>query len=90
MSDIIWPDGYLSGLTDNQVSNEITVPGLSAAAVWATLVDTSRWAACYDNATEIRFHNGSGPSLFEGARFRFTTFGFAVEAEVVEFVPPVA
>ena len=28
--------------------------------------------------------------LTDGARFRFTTFGFQVEAEVNEFVPPLA
>ncbi|PRX20100.1 hypothetical protein B0G75_13518 [Paraburkholderia sp. BL18I3N2] len=41
----------------------------------------------YSNATDIRFHDGSGPHLSAGARFRFTTFGFPVEAEVIEYVP---
>ena len=88
MSDIIWPQAYLPGTTDNYVSNEITVAGLSAAEVWQQLNDTRAWPTYYNNAAEIRFHDGSGPALSPGARFRFTTFGFAVEAEVVEYVPP--
>lgn len=88
MHHIIWPQGYLPGTTDNYVSNEVIVAGLDAAAVWACLDDTSRWAACYRNAQDIRFHDGSGPTLGTGARFRFTTFGFPVEAEVTEYVPP--
>ncbi|SDG34797.1 MULTISPECIES: SRPBCC domain-containing protein [unclassified Duganella] len=89
MSDIIWPQAYLPGTTDNYVSNEITVAGLSTAEVWQQLDDTRAWPAYYSNASEIRFHDGTGPMLSAGARFRFTTFGFAVEAEVVEYVPPV-
>ncbi|WP_275554281.1 SRPBCC domain-containing protein [Mixta sp. Marseille-Q2659] len=88
MSDIIWPEGYLPGTTDNAVSNEITVANLSAADVWAQLIDTRAWPRYYSNASDIRFHDNSGPLLNAGARFRFTTFGFAVEAEVTEFVPP--
>lgn len=88
MSDITWPQAYLPGTTDNYVSNEITVAGLSAAEVWRQLNDTRAWPAYYSNASDIRFRDGSGPQLSAGARFRFTTFGFAVEAEVVEYVPP--
>ena len=88
MSDIIWPEGYLPGFTDNFVSNEIIVPNLSAATVWLYLNDTRLWPMCYSNVSEIRFRDGSGPELSDGARFRFTTFGFPVEAEIVEYVPP--
>ncbi|WP_445682902.1 SRPBCC domain-containing protein [Radicibacter daui] len=88
MSRIVWPEGYLPGFTDNYVSNEITIAGISAAEVWGCLVDTGLWPAYYSNASDIRFHNGPGPTLFAGARFRFTTFGFPVEAEVTEFEAP--
>jgi len=90
MSEINWPEGYLAGTTDNFVSNEITVAGLSAAEAWPHLNDTSAWETYYANASEIRFHDGSGPQLSKGARFRFTTFGFPVEAEVTEYEPPAA
>lgn len=88
MSEIIWPAGYLPGTTDNAVSNEITVADLSVEAVWALLIDTRAWPTYYSNASDIRFYDRSGPLLNAGARFRFTTFGFAVEAEVTEFVAP--
>ncbi|HVI52474.1 MAG TPA: hypothetical protein VM661_14790 [Candidatus Sulfotelmatobacter sp.] len=88
MSEIIWPEHYLPGLTDNYVSNEITVAGLSVADVWPQIDNTTAWPTYYGNASEIRFHDGSGPTLSKGARFRFTTFGFPVEAEVTEYVPP--
>lgn len=89
MNAIIWPEGYLPGTTDNFVSNEIIIAGLTAAEVWKYLSDTSAWPAYYSNASDIRFYNGPGPELFQHARFRFTTFGFSVEAEVTEFEPPV-
>lgn len=90
LNAIIWPEGYLPGTTDNSVSNEIIVAGINAAQVWAQLNNTALWASYYNNADDIRFHDGSGPELSAGARFRFTTFGFPVEAEVTEYVPPVA
>ena len=89
MSDIIWPDRYLPGTTDNCVSNEIIVKGLRADEVWPQLNDTTAWPAYYGNVSDIRFHDGTGPKLRKGARFRFTTFSFAVEAEVTEYEPPV-
>ena len=72
------------------MSNEVIVPGLSAAEAWDQIDDTRAWPTYYSNASEIRFHNGTGPMLSRSARFRFTTFGFPVEAEVTEYEPPVA
>lgn len=89
-SAIIWPQEYLPGTTDNFASNEIIVAGLTAQAVWDQLNDTRLWPEYYSNAEDIRFHDGSGPLFSDGARFRFTTFGFPVEAQVTEYVPPVA
>ncbi|NUT74898.1 SRPBCC domain-containing protein [Pseudomonas sp. C1C7] len=90
MSDIIWPEDYLPGMTENFASNEIIVADLSAAQIWQQLNDTRAWPTYYSNASDIRFYDGGGPNLSEGARFRFTTFGFPVEAEVTEHVAPVA
>jgi len=88
MHDIIWPDGYVPGFSDNFASNEMIVAGLSVADIWPQLDDTTAWPGYYTNAADIRFYDGKGPTLSHGARFRFTTFGFAVEAEVTEYVPP--
>lgn len=90
MGEIIWPERFTPGLTDNFVSNEIIVAGLSVARIWPHINDTSAWPTYYSNASDIRFHDGSGPGLHQGSRFRFTTFGLPIEAEVTEYEPPSA
>ena len=40
------------------------------------------------NCADIRFYDYKKPELENGVRFYFKTFGFPVEAQVVEFVPP--
>jgi len=90
MSEILWPEAYQPGTTDNFASNEIIVPGLSSAEAWTYLNDTRAWPTYYANASDIIFHDGTGPQLGLGARFSFSTFGFLVEGLVTEYVPPVA
>lgn len=88
MNAIVWPEAYLPGTTDNFASNEVIVAGLSAAEVWPFLAIAPRWPEYYANSANIRFHDGKGPELAAGGRFYFETFGFPVEAEVTEYVPP--
>lgn len=90
MSDILWPAGFVPGFTDNFCSNEVIVTGLAVAEVWPFLNIPSRWPSYYANSADIRFYDGKGPELAQGVRFYFSTFGFPVEAQVVEHVPPVA
>jgi hypothetical protein len=90
MHAINWPADYQPGFTDNYVSNEIIVAGLSADEVWPQLNQPQRWPGYYGNAADIAFHDQAAPELRLGSRFRFMTFGFPVEAEVVEHQPPVA
>lgn len=40
------------------------------------------------NCADIHFYDNKKPELENGVRFYFKTFGFPVEAQVVEFVPP--
>lgn len=88
-SAIVWPEKFLPGLTDNFVSNEIIVKGLTVNDVWPFLIDTSKWTSYYDNASDITFPNGDGPILKQDTDFSFSTFGFPPLAiSVVEFVPP--
>ncbi|HWT64756.1 MAG TPA: hypothetical protein VN151_01480 [Terracidiphilus sp.] len=87
LSDIVWPEKYLPGTTDNFVSNEVIVKGLKTTDVWPLLNTATAWPSYYSNALKIGFDD-SGPELREGLRFRFTTFGLDVEAEVVEHAPP--
>jgi hypothetical protein len=90
MNEIFWPDRYIPGTTDNYVSNEVIVRGLTTAEVWTYLNDTSYWPSYYSNVSAIGFDGTAGPELGSGVRFRFTTFSFLVEAEVTEYAPPVA
>lgn len=89
MSDIIWPAGYVPGFTDNYCSNEVIVSGLGMRDIWPLLASPSLWPNYYANAANPRFYDGKGPLLSHGVRFYFETFGFPVEAEVVELVAPV-
>lgn len=88
MNAIDWPQGYLPGTTDNFVSNEAIVAGLSAAEIWPFLAEPTRWPSYYANSANVRFYNGDGPALALGRRFSFDTFGFLINAEVVEYVVP--
>lgn len=91
MNAIIWPQGYVPGLTENFVSNEVIVAGLSAAEIWPLLSTPSRWPAYYANAANVRFDDaGAGPDLGDGDRFYFETFGFPVHAQCKEYAPPSA
>lgn len=89
MSDILWPEGYVPGFTDNFCANEVIVTGLTVADVWPFLNIPSRWPSYYPNSADVRFHDSKGPALEPAVRFYFSTFGFPVEAQVVEHVPPV-
>jgi hypothetical protein len=51
MSNIICPDRYLSGTTDNYVSNEIIVKSLTAAQVWPQLDSRVTTATCPKSAS---------------------------------------
>jgi len=89
MSDIIWPAGYVPGFTDNFCSNEIIVAGLTTTDIWPLLNEPERWPTYYKNSADVRIDGGNGPQLEPGLRFFFSTFGFPVNSQVVEHVPPV-
>lgn len=88
MNSIKWPEGFIPGFTDNFVSNEVIISGLSVEDVWPFLSQPLIWPDYYKNSADIRFYDHKGPYLEDGLRFYFTTFGFPVEAQVNEFVPP--
>ena len=88
MNAINWPKEYLPGTTDNFVSNEIIVKGISLKEVWPYLVDASKWPTYYSNSGDIKMYNQNTTVLAKDTKFHFSTFGFPIEAEVIEFVPP--
>ncbi len=90
MHSILWPEGYIPGEADNFASNEVIVKGLRVADVWPLLNTAPLWPTYYSNSADVRFYDGKGPQLEPNLRFYFSTFGFPVEAEVVEHVAPVA
>ena len=85
---INWPKEYLPGLTENFASNEVIVAGLTASQVWKYLVDASLWPTYYKNSADIKMYNQKETILKLGTKFHFKTFGFPIEAEVVEFQEP--
>jgi len=89
MSDILWPADYVPGFTDNFCANEVIVAGLTTDDIWPLLNEPERWPGYYANAADVRFHDGDGAALTPGRQFFFTTFGFPVDSQVVEHVPPV-
>jgi len=90
MNEIIWPQGYLPGFTENFVSNEVIIAGLSAAQIWPLLSQAHKWPTYYANSANIQFHDHTGPDLQDGVYFYFETFGFPVEAQCNEYMPPTA
>lgn len=88
LNEINWPEEYLPGYTDNFASNEVIVKGLTAEEVFDNLLDTSIWESYYDNVGDIYFYNNDGPVLKKDTRFRFSTFGFPIEAQIIEFEKP--
>ncbi|KAF4466874.1 hypothetical protein FALBO_6277 [Fusarium albosuccineum] len=89
-SAIIWPKKFLPGTTDNYVSNEVIVPGITAVQVWKYLADITQWESYYWNCSQITPPT-SGPELKKGDKFSFSTFGLPpLPSEVYESEPPTA
>lgn len=85
---IIWPEKYTPGTTDNYCSNEVIVAGLTTEEVWKYLANPFAWPTYYANSSDIEFLNPEDKELYDDVRFRFKTFGFPIEAQVTECVPP--
>ena len=89
MTDIQWPEGFVPGFTDNFCSNEVIIAGLTAEQVWPFLSTPARWPSYYGNCANPRIYDTDTDELTADDCFYFETFGFPVEAKVVEHVPPV-
>ena len=94
-SYIYWPKEFLPGTTDNFVSNEVIVKGITVNQVWLLLSDIFKWESYYNNVSDIT-PPASGPThhkgdLKKGDKFSFSTFGFPpLASEVCESVVPSA
>ena len=87
MNSIVWPKDYIPGYADNFVSNEMIIKDLSFNAVWENLINTSVWDKYYSNMADVEFYNQENSYLKEGSIFKFKTFGFPIEAQIIEFIP---
>lgn len=84
MESIKWPHEWLPGLTDNFVSNEVIVKDLSFEIVLSNLLDCKKWDKYYKNSQDIEAYNQKSGILHLDSEFKFTTFGFRIEAKVLE------
>lgn len=88
LNEICWPEEYLPGTTDNFVSNEVIVKDLKEEDVWAYLTYATVWEKYYSNSSDARYKEEGKTELYPNAPFFFKTFGFPIDAEVVEFEAP--
>ncbi|TFY85354.1 SRPBCC domain-containing protein [Pseudomonas nabeulensis] len=86
MNEIFWPEGFVPGFTENFASNEVIVAGLGAVDIWPWLSHAARWPSYYANSANVQLN--CAEQLHDGLRFYFETFGFPVEAQCNEYVPP--
>lgn len=83
---IRWPAGYEPGRAAVHVRNELTMAA-TPEAVWAWLVRAELWPTWYVNSHRVRIVAGPRPDLALGSRFRWRTFGVAIDSTVEELVP---
>lgn len=88
MKTINWSTDYLPGKTDNFVSNEVITDKVNIEDIWNNLVDTSKWEQYYDNAANIDLSIKNDSKLHFAETFHFDTFGFPIDAQVMELVEP--
>ena len=89
MEAIHWPKEFTPGFTDNFVSAETYVAGLTAEEVFPYLTHAHIWADYYDGVSDVKLSGSDEkPELKEGTKFSFNIIGWDVTAEVVEFVEP--
>jgi uncharacterized protein YndB with AHSA1/START domain len=83
---IRWPDDHKPDRTAVHVRNELDIPALPET-VWAWLIRARLWPTWYANSADVVIEGG-GRDLALGSKFRWKTFGVALDSEVKEFVPP--
>lgn len=88
LNEIIWPERFLPGTTDNFASNEVIVKGLTIEDVWPYLTHIQAWDKYYSNCDGAKYDNPANTELKMGTKFSFTTFGFDVVSEVIEYQSP--
>ena len=83
--DIHWPAGFEPEKADLFAHNEARL-NASCDTVWRHIVDARAWPTWYPNAQNVTLL-GNAEALAPDVRWRWTTFGLAIESRVDEFVP---
>jgi uncharacterized protein YndB with AHSA1/START domain len=82
--DIHWPAGFEPEKADLFAHNEARL-NASCDTVWRHIVDARAWPTWYPNAQDVTLL-GNAEALAPDVRWRWTTFGLAIESRVHEFV----
>ncbi len=82
---IRWPAGYSPGESPVHVVNRIDIAA-PPSVIWGELIRAGDWPEWYANSRYVVI-DGGGATLFEGAQFRWKTFGVALRTRVTEWVP---
>lgn len=81
---IHWPAAFDPQRAELFAHNELILDA-ACETVWRYIVDAAGWPDWYPNARGVQLLDGA-PELAQGVRWRWTTFGFAIESRVHEFV----
>jgi hypothetical protein len=82
---IRWPEKYKPEESAVHVRKEMDMP-VSPEVVWPWLVRAELWPTWYPEFQDVVIQGG-GPDLKLGSKFRWKTFGVALNSVVEEFVP---
>lgn len=80
-----WPAGFEPQKAELFAHNEARIDA-PCATVWSRIVDARTWPGWYPNAQNVELLDGA-EELGPDTRWRWTTFGLAIESRVNEFVP---
>ena len=83
--DIHWPAGFEPEKADLFAHNEARL-NASCDTIWRHIVDARAWPTWYPNAQDVTLLDNA-EALAPDVRWRWTTFGLAIESRVHEFVP---
>lgn len=84
-ADIHWPIRFSPTAADLFSHNELLIEA-SCETVWKHIVDARNWPQWYPNSKEVQLLDGA-TVLAPDVRWRWTTFGLAIESQVHEYVP---
>jgi uncharacterized protein YndB with AHSA1/START domain len=83
--DIHWPVEFTPKAADLFSHNERLIEA-PCETVWKHIVDAGNWPSWYPNSTAVRFLDGA-KTLGPNVRWQWTTFRFAIESRVHEYMP---